>query len=143
MPSPHVIDLGLYEITTDKTRLDLDRVEALLRDSYWAADRPLDVIERSIAGSLCFSVLRKVDGLQVGLARVVTDYATFGWVADVVIDPGHRGAGLGKALMQAVVGSPDLAGVRLVLVTRDAHGLYAQYGFETLSSPGDWMRRPG
>jgi GNAT superfamily N-acetyltransferase len=143
VPEPTVIDLGQYEISTDNSRLDLDRVEALLRDSYWAADRRSDVIERSIAGSFCFGAYRKLDGLQVGLARVVTDYATFGWVADVVVDPEHRGAGLGKALMQAIVSSPELEAVRLLLATRDAHGLYAQYGFEVLPSPGNWMQRPG
>jgi GNAT superfamily N-acetyltransferase len=139
---PHRVDPDSFEISTDKSRLDLDRIAAFLADSYWAGRRPRDVIERSIAASLCFGAYRKNDGLLVGFARVVTDYATFGWVADVFVDPACRGAGLGKALIKAVVETPDLQGIRLLLVTRDAHGLYAQYGFEPLATPENWMLRP-
>jgi hypothetical protein len=96
MPEPHSAVLGDYEITTDKKRLNLDRTEALLSASYWAANRSRGVIERSLEDALCFGVFRRSDGRQVGLARVVTDYATFGWVADVIIDVDHRGTGLGR-----------------------------------------------
>jgi GNAT superfamily N-acetyltransferase len=140
---PHRVDPDAYEISTDKSRLDLDRISAFLADSYWASKRPRHVIEKSIAASLCFAAYRKADGAQVGFARVVTDGATFGWLADVYVDPECRGAGLGKALMQAITQAPELRGVRLLLVTRDAHGLYARYGFEALSSPQDWMFRTG
>jgi GNAT superfamily N-acetyltransferase len=138
---PHRVVPDAYEISTDKSRLDLDRIAAFLADSYWASKRPRDVIEKSIAASLCFGAYRKADGAQVGFARVITDGATFGWVADVYVDPECRGAGIGKALMQAITETPELRGVRLLLVTRDAHRLYAQYGFEALASPQDWMSR--
>jgi GNAT superfamily N-acetyltransferase len=142
VPEPYCVDLGDYEISTGSARLDVDRIAAFLRESYWASRRPREVIEKSITASLCFGAYRKADGLQVGFARVVTDYATFGWVADVFVDPACRGAGLGKALIKAVVETPDLQGIRLLLVTRDAHGLYAQYGFEPLATPENWMLRP-
>jgi GNAT superfamily N-acetyltransferase len=140
---PELVAGGQYEISTDKARLDHDRIEAFLRESYWAAHRSHEVIERSIAASLCFGVYQRSDALLVGFARVVTDYATFSWLADVYIDPAHRGAGLGKALMQTIVSTPELAGVRMLLMTRDAHGLYRQYGFEAPPNPEEWMARPG
>lgn len=142
MIQPHRVSPDAYEISTDKSRLSLDRIVAFLADSYWASRRPREVIEKSIAASLCLGAYRKADGLQVGFARVVTDGATFGWVADVYVDPACRGAGVGKALIQAVTEVPELQGIRLLLVTRDAHGLYAQYGFEALARPENWMLRP-
>jgi GNAT superfamily N-acetyltransferase len=139
---PHRVDPDSFEISTDKSRLDLDRITGFLAGSYWASKRPREVIERSIVASLCFGAYRKADGAQVGFARVVTDGATFGWVADVYVDPTCRGEGLGKALMQTIIDTPQLRGMTLVLTTRDAHGLYAQFGFEVLAEPGNWMRRP-
>jgi GNAT superfamily N-acetyltransferase len=140
---PYVVDLGDYEISSDVNRIDIDRVEAFLRDSYWAPDRERHVIEKSLASSLCFGVYEKASGRQVGLARVVTDFSSFSWLADVYVDPSLRGGGLGKALIEAVVRHPQLAGVRMALATRDAHGLYARSGFKPLTEPASWMLRPG
>lgn len=141
MSQAYLLDLGHYEISTDRGRIDIDRVEAFLRRSYWASERPRDEIERSLENSLCFGAYRKPHGLMVGFCRVVTDYVSFGWVADVFVDEGLRGAGVGKGLIQAVVSHPELAGLQLVLTTRDAHGLYEQFGFRVLPKPKRWMIR--
>lgn len=129
-------------ISTDKSRLDVDYVHAYLSgESYWAKGRSRAVTEKAIANSLCFGVY--AGDRQVGFARVVTDCATFGWLADVFIDEAYRGRGLSKRLIEAVVNHEDLLNIkRLLLATRDAHELYRRYGgFETLSSPERWMSR--
>ena len=131
-----------YTISTDKTRLDTGLIHRFLsEDSYWAQDRPYDVVERSIDHSLCFGVYAETE--QVGFARVVTDYATFAWLCDVFVVEPHRGRGLGKWLVETVVAHPDLDGIRLFsLATRDAHELYRRYaGFEPLEVPEKWMVR--
>ena len=131
-----------YAISTDKARLDVDYVHRYLaEESYWARGRSRTVQEAAIAHSLCFGVYR--DGRQAGFARVVTDFATFGWLCDVFIDEKERGRGLGKWLIETVAAHPDLAHVRrLMLATRDAHELYRRYGgFESLSNPERWMTR--
>lgn len=129
---------GAYAISTDPARLDLDVIAGELGRSYWAAGRPREVIARSLASSLCFGVYH--GAAQVGLARVVTDYATFAWLCDVFVLEAHRGQGLGKWLIATVTAHPDLAGLRrFVLATRDAHGLYSQYGFTPLAAPDRWM----
>lgn len=129
-----------YTISTDPARLDLDAVAEALGDSYWAAGRPREVIARSLDGSLCFGLYQ--GEAQIGMARVVTDRATFAWLCDVYVLEAHRGRGLGKWLIGAVVAHPDLAGLRrFLLATRDAHGLYRQHGFETLGAPERWMER--
>jgi GNAT superfamily N-acetyltransferase len=121
-------------ISTDPAELDLEwLVPALSERAYWAEGRPRKVIERSIRGSLCFGAYDDAeDGRQVGFARVVTDEATFGWVCDVFVDESARGAGVGKALVAAIVADPRLATCRLQLATRDAAGLYVQFGFQPL-----------
>jgi len=124
-------------ITTDKDAIDIDRLMAWLQDSYWAAGRPEDVVRRAIAASRCFSA--SVDGEFAGFARVVTDGATFAWVCDVIVDPQRRGAGIGKALMAAIMDHPEFQGIRMVLATRDAHELYRKYGFQELGFPQNWM----
>jgi GNAT superfamily N-acetyltransferase len=128
------------EISTDPDRLDLNLIHSWLSEqSYWAQGVPLDVVRRAIAGSLCFGVY--LDGRQIGFARVVTDGATHAWLADVFILDEYRGRGYGKALVAAVVEHPDLQGLRrILLATKDAHGLYAQYGF-TLVPPDRFMER--
>jgi GNAT superfamily N-acetyltransferase len=138
-----------YVVSTDRAHVDRDRVWHFLHDdSYWAAGVPRDVMERAIDGSLCFSAFDgdpAAGASQVGFARVVTDGATFGWVCDVFVVPDHRGSGVGKLLMDAVMAHPDLQGLRnVMLATRDAHGLYARYGFAPLAEPARWMaiRRP-
>ena len=115
-------------ITTDPSRFDLDVIHGFLAHSYWAAGIPRDTVARAIRRSLCFAAL---DGeSQVGFARVISDYATYAYVSDVFVLPSHRGRGIGKQIMAAIVAHPDLQGLRRwTLFTRDAHSLYRQYGF--------------
>jgi GNAT superfamily N-acetyltransferase len=131
---------GEYCISTEKTRLDTDLIYSFLTRSYWAAGRPVEVIARSIENSLAFGVYR--NNRQVGFARVITDYATFAWVADVFILEEFRGQGLAKWLMEVIVSHPELQGFRRwVLATKDAHELYRKYGFGELKQPARWMER--
>lgn len=132
-----------FTIDTDPQRLQLDVIHDYLSNrSYWAKGRTLEVIEKSIENSLCFGVYDGGD--QVGFARVVTDFATFGWVCDVFILESHRGLGLSKWLVETIVQHPELSGLRrLLLATRDAHELYQRYGdFHLLEHPERWMERP-
>jgi GNAT superfamily N-acetyltransferase len=132
---------GDYVISTDNTRLDFPFVfNFLSQESYWAQERSEAVVQKSLEHSLNFGVYRQ--GEQVGFARVVSDYATFAWLADVFIVESHRGEGLGKWLIEIITAHPDLQNLRRwVLATRDAHELYSQYGFERLREPGRWMER--
>lgn len=134
---------SMFEISTDRTRLDVDYVHRYLsQECYWAIGRSRAVVEKSLANSLCFGVY---DGArQIGFARVVTDYATFAWLCDVFIDAAYRGYGLGKQLVEAVITHPELQGLRnFILATRDAHELYRRYGgFDALTAPERWMARP-
>jgi GNAT superfamily N-acetyltransferase len=115
-------------ITTDPSQLDLDVIHGFLSTAYWARGIPRDVVERAIRNSLCFGAFE--DGRQIGFARVITDRATYGYVSDVFVLESHRGRGVGKRLMAAIMGHPELQGLRRwTLFTRDAHGLYRQYGF--------------
>jgi GNAT superfamily N-acetyltransferase len=125
---------GVYEISTDPDRLDLDRIHRFLStEAYWSPGVARDVVERSIANSLPFGVYESEHGEQVGFARVVTDYATFAWLADVYIEDAHRGRGLGKRLVAEIVEHPDLQGLRRwMLGTADAHELYRRFGFDGL-----------
>ena len=128
-------------VTSDRVRMDIELIYAFLsQDSYWAKNVPRDVVERAIANSLCFGAF---DGdAQVGFARVITDYATFAYVADVFVVPSHRGRGIGKRIMEAIAAHPELTGLRRWhLVTRDAHGLYAQFGFAPLDKPERHMMK--
>lgn len=134
---------GDYLISTDKSLLDLESIhEYLCNQSYWARDRPFDTVRRSVANSLCFGVYEP-GKRQIGFARVVTDRATFAWICDLYVLEAHRGNGLGKALVEAIVGHPDLQGLkRLLLATQDAHALYERYGgFTPLAAPERWMER--
>ena len=127
-----------FEISTDTERLDIDLIHTFLQTSYWAMGRPRGVVERSIRNSLCFGVYRH--GRQVAFARVVSDRAVFAYLMDVFVVPAYRGRGISKALMQSVLGHPELQNLRIfLLATRDAHGLYAQFGFRPLASPERWM----
>ncbi|WP_132051021.1 GNAT family N-acetyltransferase [Pseudocnuella soli] len=133
-----------FTITTSKDLIDVPYVHRFLSRSYWAQDIPAEVVARSIEGSLCFSVLRQNN--QVGFARVITDGATFAYLADVFIDEAFRGLGLSKWLMETIVAYPSLTGLRrFLLVTRDAHGLYEQFGFTPIAHPENFMsiHRPG
>jgi GNAT superfamily N-acetyltransferase len=128
-----------YEIDDDADRLDVDAIHAFLAaDAYWSRGIPRDALTRAIAGSVNFGLYH--DGAQVGFTRVVTDKATFAWLTDVYVLPGHRGHGLGRWLVEAALGHRDLQGlVRVVLATTDAHELYAGCGFVPLPEPQRWM----
>jgi GNAT superfamily N-acetyltransferase len=129
-----------YEISGDKSRLDVDAIHAFLVQSYWAAGIPRGVVERSIEGALCFGIYHS--GRQVGFARVVTDGATFAYLADVFVLEAHRGLGLAHEMLRVVFSHPQLQGLRrFMLATRDAHGLYEEFGFTALSKPDRIMER--
>jgi GNAT superfamily N-acetyltransferase len=134
---------GDYIISTDPARLDVAVIYTFLsQSSYWAQGRSREVIERSIDNSLAFGVYKGEYEEQVGFARVVTDYATFGWVADVFILEPYRGQKLGEWLIETIVAHPDLKDMRrLTLATRDAHGLYSKYGFTPLDNPDRFMMK--
>jgi GNAT superfamily N-acetyltransferase len=124
---------GDYRISTDPDRLDVAAIHAYLVRSYWAEGIPLSVVARSLVGSLCFGLFEK---RQVGFARVVTDRATFAHLCDVYVLEEARGQGLGKWLIEVVTQHPDLKGLRrFTLGTRDAHGLYSQFGFAPVRAP--------
>ena len=130
--------MPIYEVTTDSSRFDVDAIHSFLSKSYWSPGVPRSVIERAIQHSLCFGVL--CDGAQVGFARMVTDRATFAYLADVYVLEAHRGRGLTKMLMDHVFAHPELQGLRRwLLATRDAHGVYAPLGFAPLAAPERWM----
>ena len=133
---------GEYLITTDRSRLDVALIHKFLsNESYWAVGRSVEVVKRSLDNSLCFGIYRKTE--QVAFARVVTDFATFAWLADVFVVSEHRGRGLAKWLMEVILAHPDLQGFRRwVLATKDAHSLYEQFGFIPLHRPERWMERP-
>ena len=130
--------MSAYEISTDPARLDIDAIHAFLTQSYWSPGIPRATVARAIANSLCFGVFWQ--GQQVGFARMVTDKTTFAYLCDVYVLEAHRGHGLAKRLMDHVMKHPDLQGLRrMMLATRDAHGLYAQYGFTALGAPDSIM----
>jgi GNAT superfamily N-acetyltransferase len=127
-----------YEISTDPGRLDTALIHGFLRTSYWARNIPREVVEKSLAHSLCFGAY--CDGAQVGFARAVTDFATFAYIADVFVVPEHRGRGVSKLLMKEILAHPELQGLRrIVLATHDAHGLYARFGFQPLARPENFL----
>ena len=127
-----------YEITTDRTRLDIGFIHEFLANTYWARGIPRSVVERAVQNSLSFGAF--YGSRQVGFARVTTDFATFAYIGDVFVVPEHRGCGLAKLLIRAILSHPDLQGLRrLLLATRDAHGLYSQFGFTPLAEPDHFM----
>ena len=133
---------GEYTISDDRARLDLRVIQRFLStESYWATGRSVETVQRSIENSLSFGVYR--GDKQIGFARVVTDYATFAWIADVFMLEDSRGRGLAKWLIEVIVSHPQLQGFRRwVLATKDAHELYRRYGFRELHRPERWMERP-
>lgn len=132
---------GQYTFSSDRARVDVAQVHRWLsEESYWAKGIPFDIVARSIANSVCFSIHHATEG-QVGFARVITDRATFAYLADVFVLTPHRGKGLSKRLMQEIQAHPELQGLRRwLLATRDAHELYAQFGF-VAPVPGRLMER--
>lgn len=128
---------GEYKISDDKSLLSIERICEFLAQSYWADQRDKKTIELSIQNSCCYGVYHQ--NRQIGFARVITDMVTMYWLADVFIDKAHRGKGLGKRLVQCIVESDELKGLGGILGTKDAHGLYEQYGF--VKDPERLMRR--
>jgi GNAT superfamily N-acetyltransferase len=132
---------GDYLISDDPDRLDVAAIHAFLTQSYWAAGIPLATVARSLQGSLCLGIYAP-DGAQVGLVRIISDYATYAYFCDVYVLEAHRGQGLAQAAMQAALAHPKIQGQRrLSLITRDAHGLYAKCGFTPLARPDGHMEK--
>ncbi len=137
-PAPIEWRRGALRVGTDRAHLGIDVIHRFLADSYWAENIPRALVERSIRNSLCFGIY---DGpAQVGFARVISDFATFAYVADVFVLESHRGRGLARWLMECIKAHPDLQGLRRwTLGTRDAHALYRQSGFGPLGDPSIYM----
>ena len=136
--------MAKYVVSTDSKHVDRELVWRFLHDeAYWSLGVPRDIVEQAIDGSICFSAFAgdpDSGAPQVGFARVVTDKATFAWLCDVFVLPEHRGRGVAKELMDAVMSHPDLQGLRnVMLATRDAHGLYAKVGFQPLAAPARFL----
>ena len=131
----------MIELSDDRARLDVARVHGWLASSYWSPGIARDLVERAMAGSHCLGAY-DADGAQVGFARMITDHATFAWLADVWVDAGVRGQGVGRRMVQWFLDHPDFAGIRrMALVTADAHGVYEALGFHALMRPGRYMER--
>lgn len=129
-----------YEISSESSRLDLAVIHAYLSRAYWSTGIPLEVVEKAVRHSLCFGTYERTSGRQVGFARVVTDHATFAYLCDVFVLEEHRGRGVAKALVRAIVTHPAVAHARrAMLATRDAHGLYHPFGFAPVSGSATLM----
>jgi GNAT superfamily N-acetyltransferase len=138
---PHEIQHAGYLVSDDSSRLDVDAIHAFLTRCRWAVGIPRDVVARSVANSLCLGI-HTSGGDQVGLVRVITDYATFAYVCDVYVLEEHRGRGLAKAAMQAYATHPKLQDLRREhLVTPDMQALYQQFGFSPVAHPGRHMEK--
>lgn len=135
---------GGYTVSFERDRLDLDVIHGFLRTAYWSVDVPRETVERSVRNSLCVGVYA-AGGAQAGFARAVTDYAAFAWISDVFVLPEHRGQGLARTMVQALLDHPEVAGLRRwMLATVDAHGVYQRIGFTELDDPTRYlMYRPG
>ncbi len=139
---PREFHRGDYIITTDPGKIEAEKVHGFLSQySYWAQNRPIETIKRSMENSLNFGVFHGNE--LVGFARIVTDYATFAWLCDVIVIPQERGNGLGIWLVECITNFPELTSIkRLFLATKDAHGLYEKYGgFQILNHPERWMEK--
>lgn len=121
-----------YLITDDRSKVQLEVVHRLLAATYWGDRRPREIVDRMVAGSICFSLYH--GPRQIGFGRAVTDSTTFTWVADLVVEPEFRGAGLGRWIMECLLEHRAIKGTQLVLQTRDAQGLYEQFGFSENSA---------
>ena len=134
----HVWSKADFEVSTDPARLQVEMVHEFLTNSYWAKGIPMSTVRRSIENSICFGLY--FSSQQIGFARAISDCATFAYLADVFILPAYRGRGLSKWLMECILAHPELQGLRRwILATRDAHGLYAHYGFTPMGNPQRWM----
>jgi N-acetylglutamate synthase-like GNAT family acetyltransferase len=134
-----------YVISTDKSKIDIDYVHQFLSQSYWSPGVPIRVVKKAMKGSLCFGIYDSDKqtfpaGRQVGYARLITDKATFAYLADVFIDEDYRGKGLGKWFVETILAHPGLQGLRrILLATKDAHKLYEQCGFTSINNPERYM----
>lgn len=134
-----------FTISTDKSKIDIAYVHEFLSNSYWSPGVPVETVKKAMQNSLCFGVFETEKqtlptGRQVGYARMITDTATFAYMADVFIDENYRGKGLAKWLVETILAHPDLQGLRrIILATRDAHSLYAGFGFIPFTNPERWM----
>ncbi len=127
-----------YELSSDKSLMDINAIHCYLSRSYWSENVPYDIVKKAIENSLCFGVFYKKS--QIGFARLITDSATFAYLADVYILEEHRGKGLSKKLMATIINHPQLQGLRrMVLATHDAHTLYEKFGFKQLTKPETFM----
>ncbi len=122
-----------FRIVEGGDKLRTEDIVRLLRTTYWAEKRPVELIEKSLRNSACYGVFDESSETLAGFARVISDYATTYYLCDVVIDPACRGRGLGKALVGYIEGLPEYAGLRGFLITRDAHGLYRKFGYEVVN----------
>ena len=127
-----------YFISSDPGMLDREFIVRSLQSTYWAGDRSRDDILKSLDASICFGAYQANSRQQVGIARVISDQATFSWLCDVFVDPAHRNLGLGKQMISHLLADPRLVKTRMHLATNDAHGLYERFGFARC----EFMRRP-
>ncbi len=127
-----------YEISDDKSKLQLNLIHEMLKEAYWCKGIPVRTLAAAIESSLNFGIY--YSGVQVGFARIITDGATFAWICDVFINEKHRGQNLSKELMKNILLHPSLQGLRRIcLATKDAHKLYEQFGFKITETPKNWM----
>ena len=138
----HEVRRGELVGSDDPARMDAAEFHAFIARSYWAQGIPRETMQRAMANSLCVGVSREADRRLLGAARVIADRATYAYLCDVFVHEEWRGRGVGKLLMDTIVSHPDLQGLRrFCLLTRDAHGLYAQYGFSVCDNPGSYMEK--
>lgn len=135
----YIIKEGEYVISTVKEKIDIEYVHGFLSQTYWATGIPLDTVKKAVKGSLNFGVYH--NDKQIGFARMITDSATFAYLADVFIDQKYRGKGLSKWLIKVILAHPGLQGLRRIMLgTKDAHGLYKKFGFIPLANIESWMQ---
>ncbi|MEO8766427.1 MAG: GNAT family N-acetyltransferase [Ginsengibacter sp.] len=141
----YAVERNNYSISTDKRKINIDYVHGFLSQSYWSPGVPIEVVTKAMEGSLCFGMYDnngqvQAPGTQMGYARMITDEATFAYLADVFIDENYRGQGLGKWLIEMILAHPALQGLRrILLATKDAHKLYGQCGFTRINNPERYM----
>ncbi|MGE6382538.1 GNAT family N-acetyltransferase [Shewanella baltica] len=129
-----------YSVSCDQAEMDFEVIHGFISNSYWAQGMPKALLRKALANSLCFAVLDG-EAKQVAFGRLITDKATFAYLADVFVLESHRGLGLSKLMMTSIMEHPDLQGLRrIMLATRDAHGLYAQFGFNAVDTPETLMQ---
>ncbi|MFT5520096.1 MAG: ribosomal protein S18 acetylase RimI-like enzyme [Enterobacterales bacterium] len=127
-----------YRVTTNQSEMDVEAIHQYLTNSYWSPGLPLETLRKALQNSFCFAALKGNE--QIGFARLITDYTTFAYLADVYILEAHQGKGLSKMLLDEIFKHPKLDGLRrIMLATRDAHGLYEKFGFSKLSNPDIFM----